>query len=131
MKFLKKIVLLVVMLHATKIFSQQKNETKKITISCIVIDKVTKTPLEYATLVMINVNTRKQVAGGIANQNGEITIEVDQGNYDIEIDSIGYNAILIKNKEIAKKTDLGKISLEKEKMTTTEYNFGKYIETGG
>ncbi|MGO4905158.1 TonB-dependent receptor domain-containing protein [Flavobacterium sp. W20_MBD1_R3] len=106
---------LILILFFTTLFSfAQQASTQKIRISGKVIEKVSKQPLEYATVTFMNPNNPKPVAGGITNPKGEFSIDVNPGVYDINIEFISFKINEIKQKNLKSSTSLGLISLEED-----------------
>lgn len=94
-------------------FSQQAPNAKpKIKVTGKVIEKVSKQPLEYATITLINSNNPKAIAGGITNPKGEFSIDVTPGIYNIKIEFISFKSTEIKQKSIQENLNLGQILLE-------------------
>ncbi len=135
------------------VFAQPKNVAnlpdKKIIVSGKVIDKETQQPLEYATVAFYSKKLDQIVEGGITDLNGEFSIQVQNGLYDISIEYISYKKITLENRELSKDLNLGTISLEVNmealeaveviaEKTTVEikldkkiYNIGKDLTTAG
>ncbi|WP_372758016.1 TonB-dependent receptor domain-containing protein [Mariniflexile sp.] len=85
---------------------------KNITVTGKVIDKDTNTPLEYATVAFYSKKEKKIVDGGITNANGQFSIKVAAGVYDISIEYISYKKITIPNKKLESDINLGTTYLE-------------------
>ena len=113
MKKMKSVLILVLFFTTLFSFAQQA-PTQKIKISGKVIEKISKQPLEYATITFLNPNNPKPVAGGITNPKGEFNIEVIPGVYDINIEFISFKVNEIKQKNLQVNTSLGLISLEED-----------------
>lgn len=114
-----------------------------------VIDEAMDYPLEYASISAKNTNDGSIVNGGVTNQQGEFSIRLDGGTYDLEIEYISFEVKEIKNFTINKDTDLGTVKLgakadSLEEVTvvaeTTQvevrldkkiYNVGKDLTTSG
>ncbi|WP_317125383.1 outer membrane beta-barrel family protein [Flavobacterium bomense] len=109
-----KSVLILVLFFTTLFSFAQQAPTQKIKISGKVIEKISKQPLEYATITFLNPNNPKPVAGGITNPKGEFDIEVIPGVYDINIEFISFKVNEIKQKNLQVNTSLGLISLEED-----------------
>ena len=114
MKKIKSALILVLLLTSTFTFAQQPSAKPKIKITGKVIEKVSKQPLEYATITFLLPNNPKPVAGGITNPKGEFDIEVNPGVYDIKIEFISFKINEIKQKNLKSSTSLGLISLEED-----------------
>ncbi|WP_370476272.1 outer membrane beta-barrel protein [Tamlana flava] len=122
---------------------------KKITVTGKVVDAETKEPLEYATIAFFNKEKNKIIEGGITNVNGEFSIPITSGLYDVTIEYISYKKITLSNKNLNQDENLGIISLEINlealdeveviaERTTVEikldkkiYNIGKDLTTAG
>ena len=101
-------------------FSQEKPQTAKIKITGKVIEKISKQPLEYATISFINGASAKTITGGITNPKGEFDIDVTPGIYDVKIEFISFKVITIKNRDLQKSTNLGQIALEEDASQLNE-----------
>ena len=113
MKKIKSILILVLFLTSLIGFAQEA-PNQKIKITGKVIEKVSKQPLEYATITFLTPNNPKPVAGGITNPKGEFDIEIKPGVYDIKIEFISFKVNEIKQKNLKSSTSLGLISLEED-----------------
>ena len=71
---------------------------EKIKITGTVIEKLSKQPLEYATVTFISSKNAKVVAGGITNPKGEFNIDVNPGIYTVKIEFISFKSIELKDK---------------------------------
>lgn len=112
MKKIKSALLLVLFFTTLFSYAQQAPAVPKIKISGKVVEKISKQPLEYATITFLEPNNQKPVAGGITNPNGEFDIEVKPGVYDIKIEFISFKLFEIKQKNLQSNSTLGLISLE-------------------
>lgn len=110
MKLLKQLTYITILLSTIGCLAQKDNNTPTISLIGIVTDQETNQPLEYATIVLKNVNTQK-LTGGITNQKGSFNISAPKGVYDITIEFLGFKSIHFKNKELSNNTDLGIIAL--------------------
>ena len=120
MKNLKLILIVLLIITSIKNYAQQKNATSKIKISGKIIEKVSKQPLEYATITFTNGASTKSIAGGITNPKGEFSIDVIPGIYDIKIEFISFKPIIIKDRKLLEKTNLGQIVLEEDATQLNE-----------
>lgn len=76
-------------------FGSQPSITGKIT--GILMDSTTNKPVEFATIVLIEPKTNKQLDGTITDEKGEFKFpEVKLGTYDLQISFIGYSAKTLK-----------------------------------
>ena len=101
-------------------FSQEKPQATKIRITGKIIEKVSKQPLEYATITFTDPKSPKVVTGGISNPKGEFDIIINSGTYDIKIEFISFKPITIKNRDLQKSTDLGQIFIEEDATKLNE-----------
>ena len=95
------------------------NQQETIEISGKVIDEDTKQPLEYATVVLTSVKSKK-VTGGLTDKNGGFKIEVSKGVYDISIEFISFKTYKLTNRTISSKTNLGVVSLATDSESLDE-----------
>lgn len=84
----------------------------KVTVTGKIYEKSTNTPLEYATVVLQNVNNPELISGGSTDENGDFSINVLKGTYNIKYEFISLKTIQINNKEINSDTNLGTVFLE-------------------
>ena len=120
MKNLKLGIIAILILTSIHNYSQQKPQASKIKISGKVIEKVSKQPLEYATVTFTIGTSTKAIAGGITNPKGEFDIDIAPGTYDIKIEFISFKPIIIKERKISEKTNLGQIALEEDATQLNE-----------
>lgn len=120
MKNFKLVVLLLLMINSINHYSQQKPQGPKIKITGTVIEKGSKLPLEYATITFTNATSPKALAGGITNPKGEYNIEITPGIYDIKIEFISFKPVILKDKKLTEKTNLGQIALEEDATKLNE-----------
>jgi len=84
----------------------------KIKVSGKVLDKETKKPLEYATISFLNKKFPNKIQGGITDANGNFVIEIFPANYNIVLEYIGFDKIIIEDKSIKINRDLGTFELD-------------------
>tara|TARA_R110000868_G_scaffold57476_7_gene177452 strand:+ start:11183 stop:13663 length:2481 start_codon:yes stop_codon:yes gene_type:complete len=94
-------------------------EMPKIKITGTVIEKISKQPLEYATVTFISSKNAKVIAGGITNPKGEFNIDVFPGMYTIKIEFISFKSIELKQ-TLKESTSLGAISLVEDAAQLNE-----------
>ena len=94
------------------VFSQ-KPQNNQISITGNIIDSNTKEPLEYATVVLNNIET-KQLSGGITDEKGNFTIKIIPGTYDISFEFISFKTIKISKKIINSSLNFGTIKLSED-----------------
>jgi len=105
---------LFILLSLSSLFmwSQSRPEAKSsITVTGTVIDKDTREPLEYATLVLQSVENPSQVTGGITDQMGLFSVEAKAGNYNLSIEYISYKTYTLNNQTLNTDINLGAIAI--------------------
>ena len=108
----KSILFLTLLLVSTTAFSQVS--LKKVNLSGKIIDKVSSAPIEFAVVTISKSDTKQVVNGGTADANGNFSIELNSGNYDIKFEFPGYKTQEKLNQNISVDTNLGNILLETE-----------------
>lgn len=103
----------------TSLCFSQKKDNNSYTLSGIIFDKETNQPLEYATIVLTNTENN-EVTGGITDPNGKFNIKIEQGNYNIAIEFLGFKTIFFLNKPISSNSNLGTIYLEEDNNSLEE-----------
>lgn len=97
----------------------QKTFTNQI--SGVIIDSVSKTPLEYATVTLFAKGNKKPLTGTITEKNGSFTInELPDGIYTIVFEFLGYTATTINEVQLNKNNphaNLNHIQLTQKKIT--------------
>ena len=107
------LTILFVTLAVTPLFSQQGPGTQReVTVTGKVIDKETSQPLEYATVAFFSKRQNKIVTGGITDANGNFSIAVPMGMYDVSVEFISFKTETFPNKRITKNENMGTIALE-------------------
>ncbi len=90
----------------------------------VLIDSVNNTPIEFATVVLTNEETGKQVDGGLTEPDGSFKlIEIPTGKYKLDISFLGYQSKEISGIETTPKEpdyDLGNIGIVSEGITLAE-----------
>ncbi|KAF2333739.1 outer membrane beta-barrel family protein [Flavobacterium daemonense] len=121
MKKIKFAVLLVLLLTSFYNYAQQAPPGKnKVKVTGKVFEKVSKQPLEYATISLMLPNDTKVVAGGITNPKGEFEVAVAPGTYDIKVEFISFKSTDIKGKTISGDTNLGVVNLSEDAAQLSE-----------
>ncbi|SDH00820.1 Outer membrane receptor proteins, mostly Fe transport [Psychroflexus sediminis] len=122
---------------------------QKYELSGKVIDKTMDYPLEYASISAKSLEDGSIVNGGVTNRQGEFSIMLEKGTYDLEIEYISFEVKKINNFTITEDTDLGTIKLGAKTDSLDEvtvvaettqvevrldkkiYNVGKDLTTSG
>jgi len=82
-----------------------------VTVTGKIIDQDTKQVLEYATIIFSPVKGKK-ITGGITDANGNFSIDVRKGDYNISIEYISFKTKKLKTRTINQSTNLGTIALQ-------------------
>lgn len=112
MLFKKSILLVSVLFISVSAFSQVA--LKKVILSGKIIDKTTSLPIEFAVITISKSETKQVINGGSADANGNFSIELNNGNYDIKFEFPGYKTQDKLNQNISVDTNLGNVLLETE-----------------
>lgn len=123
--------------------------TKGVLVTGKVIDKETKEPLEYATISFLSIKEGEVIAGGITDVEGNFSIPIKKGTYNVVIEYISFKTITIEGKTISDDENIGVFLLELDfeslgeveiiaERTTVEikldkkiYNVGKDLTVSG
>ena len=76
-----------------------------------VIDSETKQPLEYATISLKNKKASDKIYGGLTDEYGKFSVEVNPGIYEVIIDYISFKTYSNESLLVRRNTDLGNIEL--------------------
>jgi len=121
MKKIKFALILIFLFSGLYIQAQQPPTSQnKFKITGKVLEKITKQPLEYATISITAPNETKVIAGGITNPKGEFEVAVAPGIYDIKIEFISFKANEFKQKNISADTNLGVVNLSEDAAQLNE-----------
>jgi len=121
MKKIKFAVLLVLFFTSFYNYGQQAPAGKnKVKVTGKVFEKVSRQPLEYATISIMAPNDTKVIAGGITNPKGEFEVAVAPGTYDIKVEFISFKSTEIKGKNISEDTNLGVVNLSEDAAQLNE-----------
>lgn len=120
---MKKFTIFILFFCFSIIINAQRNpearNSVKYTISGKVIDKDTKQPLQYATVVLTSVKSKK-VTGGLTDKDGNFNLEVNNDVYNISFEFISFKTYKLSNKTISSATNLGTISLASDSENLNE-----------
>ncbi|WP_347174488.1 TonB-dependent receptor domain-containing protein [Polaribacter uvawellassae] len=109
----KSILVLICLLSISAIYAQRPTQAATYAVSGKVIDKDTKQPLEYATVVLKSLKDNK-LSGGITDGKGEFYIKIAGGTYDISVEFISFKTVSFKNRTIDKNINLGTVILSED-----------------
>ena len=77
----------------------------------IVSDSETGEPLEYATISIKSKNNPEKIFGGLTDENGKFSVDVNPGLYELKIDYISFISYSNEDLMIRGNTDIGNIPL--------------------
>lgn len=80
-------------------------------ISGKIVSKETNEPLEYASVVFQSTTDAEYITGEITDENGKFTFQTSADVYDITIDYIGFEPLIISGKEISTDWNMGTIEV--------------------
>lgn len=86
------------------IFAQQHTVTGQVTDEAGI-------PLEYATIAFQSTTNPDQLTGGITDADGNFSIKVPEGTYDITVEFISFKPEVFQDREITSDLDMGTIQL--------------------
>lgn len=146
---MKKYIFLILVCVSFVSFGQSSNrDSDVVTISGKIVEESTNAPLEYATVAFTN-NKGEIVTGGITDLDGNYSIKVPAGVYNINFEFIGFSTKKIENQNLIMDTTLPLVRLHEDmqaldevviRAETTEvqvrldkkiYNIGKDLTTSG
>ena len=78
----------------------------------IVSDSETEEPLEYATISIKSKNNSEKIFGGLTDQDGKFSVDVNPGLYELKIDYVSFISYSNENLMVRGNTDIGNIPLE-------------------
>ncbi|APS39494.1 MULTISPECIES: TonB-dependent receptor [Salegentibacter] len=118
-------------------------------ISGKVMDEEMNVPLEFATVSVVNANEPADVTGVVTNSQGNFSIEVPEGTYNVIVEFISYETKEFNDRKVDSDINLGTISLGLDSDSLDEvvvqaettqvsvqldkkiYNIGKDLTTAG
>ena len=142
---MKKILLFFILISSALLHAQEN----KFLITGTVSDPETNSPLEYSTISVFKANSEEIINGVITDYNGEFSIEVSKGNYDLKFEYISFKTKYLRNINIENSLNLGLIELSIDenilnevevigekteieiKLDKTVYNIGKDLTLKG
>jgi len=109
---------LFIFLFSSLLFSQQpsnsnfqRNASMNFKVFGIVSDSETGEPLEYATISIKSKNNPEKIFGGLTDENGKFSVDVNPGFYELKIDYISFISYSNEDLMIRGNTDIGNIPL--------------------
>ena len=118
---------LLLMLFPVFIFAQKSMAT--FTISGKIIDGNTKIPLDYATVVFKSIDSNKTIFGGITNQRGNFSIEVEKGFYNSTVEFVSYQTKNLSISKVESNINIGTIELEPATESLEEIEINGKVKT--
>lgn len=112
MKKLKFAITLLLLSVSLLSFSQERPQAKKVKITGKITEKATAVPLGYATVTLQNSARPDIITGGMTDENGEFSIEVNAGTYDIKFEFISFKPIEMKQQSITEDKNFGTVALD-------------------
>jgi hypothetical protein len=113
MKYLNRCWLVLAFFVTIAVAAQDKS-AKKIKLKGTVVEKMSKQPLEYATISLLNPISAKIEGGGITNNKGEFEVAINAGTYDIKIEFISFKTSLLKKQNLTENKNIGQLLLEED-----------------
>lgn len=113
MKYLNRCWLVLAFFVTVAVAAQDKS-AKKIKLKGTVVEKMSKQPLEYATISLLNPVSAKIEGGGITNNKGEFEVAINAGTYDIKIEFISFKTSLLKKQNLTENKNIGQLLLEED-----------------
>jgi len=108
---MRKLLLLLIILTPILSFSQ-KNTTPTYTITGKIIDATSKKPLEDATIIFKSIDSNLIKFGGITNQKGNFSIDVEKETYNVSVEFISFETKNLNISAITRDLNLGVIEME-------------------
>jgi hypothetical protein len=118
MKYISSLILCFIFAFQSNA-QQYQNNISKILVKGKVVDKETKQPLEYATIVLTSING-KNITGGLTNAKGDFSVEVKKGNYNISVEFISFKTKKLNNISFVNDTNLKTIFLSPDAQALDE-----------
>lgn len=113
-----KLLIVVFGLATIGVFAQN-SAVPQVTITGKIVDAKTKEPLEYATIVLQDVKTKK-ISGGITDEKGNFKIPTPKGTFNVSFEFISFKTVKKANQLIDKNINFGTIQLQEDANTLDE-----------
>ena len=107
---------LILILALTSLSAQKKLETY--VVSGNIVERESKSPLEYATIGFYSSTENKIIGGGITDKEGNFNIAIPKGVYDISFEYFSLMTVIKTNYNIIQDINFGGIELEAELQTS-------------
>jgi hypothetical protein len=122
---MRKVILLLILILPTLLFSQKK-KSEIYTVSGKILDAITKKPIEDATIIFKDTDSTQIKCGAITNQHGFFSIDVSEGNYYASVEFLSYKS---KKLNISSSNTPLKSKKEKKILVTDEETDAFLLET--
>jgi len=96
-------------------FPMLSQSTGKGKIKGEIIEATSKAPIPFSSIRIVN--GTKLITGGIADEKGKFSIDVNIGQYDVVIESIGFEQVFLKNIEISKENSQKNVGIIEAKAS--------------
>src|SRR5690606_35765575 len=120
MKNFKSLFLLFALFSMSEMMSQNQ-----LVISGKIIDKDTKQPLEYASVIFQSTTDANYITGEITDENGDFTFEVNADVYEIKVEYMGFDAMTIPERAVNTDWNMGTIEVSAGDERSEERRVGK------
>ncbi|MBT7850577.1 MAG: TonB-dependent receptor [Formosa sp.] len=114
---MNKYFLFALLLFAANNSLLAQNNTDTYLVSGNIVERESLSPLEYATIGFYSSTGSKIVGGGITDKDGNFSISIPKGVYDISFEYFSLMSVVKTDYNIAQDTNLGVIELEAELQT--------------
>ncbi len=108
---MRRLLLLTLIVFTPILIFSQTNNNPTYTITGKIIDAATKKPLEDATIIFKSIDSNLIKFGGITNQKGYFSIDVEKDTYYVSVEYISYETKNLNLSEITRNFNLGDIEL--------------------
>lgn len=120
---MKKLLFYLIALSLLMLNSLKAQTGEKGKFTGMTIDEKTQEVIPFSSIRLMSGNPQKAISGAIGNEKGEFSAEAVWGNYDIIIESVGFEPLTLKNQNVSKenpKLNLGIIKIKSSTKTLAE-----------
>ncbi|MEY2792213.1 MAG: hypothetical protein RJA76_205 [Bacteroidota bacterium] len=82
-----------------------------------IVEESNNSPIPFSSIRVYDGNSTKLITGGISNEKGYFSIEINSGTYNLLIESIGFDAIQVKNISVSKEKNTINLGTQKAKAS--------------
>lgn len=108
---MSRLLLALIVLTPILCFSQ-KNNNPTFTITGKIIESTSKKPLEDAIIIFKSIDSNQIKFGGIANQKGNFSIDVEKETYSVSVEFMSYETKYLNISPISRDLNMGVIEME-------------------